>query len=72
MRRPLLLLGALLALSWLCAPFAHGQAPVTLDKSEYYINVLQDGRLQVTHELTFTDLEGGRDRIFPLWSLLIR
>jgi len=66
MKRWFLLLGALLVLLCTCVTPVLGQAPVTLNKSEYYINVLQDGRLQVTYGLTFTEREDSRDRIREL------
>jgi len=66
MKRWLGLLGAFLVLFAICITPVHGQDPVTLNKSEYYINVLQDGRLQITYELTFTERESGRGRISEL------
>ena len=40
--------------------------PVTLDKVDAYVVVLNDGRLNVRYTLTFTELESGRDRIREL------
>ncbi len=41
---------------------ARAQAPVTINRSEFYVVVLQDGRLDIRYSLTFTEHEG-RDRI---------
>ncbi|MGQ9494540.1 MAG: DUF2207 domain-containing protein, partial [Anaerolineae bacterium] len=49
-----------------CPTAIRAQDPVTLNKSEYYITVLHDGRLRVKYELTFTELQSGRDRINEL------
>ncbi len=69
MRKWLLLLATSVILLGLYVPCASAQAPVTLNKSDYYITVLQDGRLRVKWELTFTEHESGRDRIRELAPL---
>ena len=40
--------------------------PVRIDRTESYVIVLADGRLDVRYTLTFTELEAGRDRIREL------
>ncbi len=69
MKRWFLALACLLVLFVLCPVWVHAQDPVTLNKSEYYITVLQDGRLRVKYELTFTERQSGRDRISELPAL---
>ncbi|MDI7276141.1 MAG: hypothetical protein QME94_09180, partial [Anaerolineae bacterium] len=61
MRRRWFLLVALTL--WLASAAAvRGQAPVTINRSESYVVVRQDGRLDIRYSLTFTEHEG-RDRI---------
>ncbi|MGB9880387.1 MAG: DUF2207 domain-containing protein, partial [Anaerolineae bacterium] len=65
-RKFLLLLALLFILTAQCVATVQAQDPVTINRSEYYITVLQDGRLRVKYELTFTEHESGRDRILEL------
>ncbi|HNR95423.1 MAG TPA: hypothetical protein PKH89_00425, partial [Anaerolineae bacterium] len=66
MKRWLLALAALLIVLVSMPAAVQAQDPVTLNKSDYYVTVLQDGRLRVKYELTFTERENGRDRIKEL------
>jgi len=69
MKRLLLVLAVLalaLGLWTQSGPASAQQYPVSLDLVDVYVVVLQDGRLNVRYSLTFTELEGGRDRIREL------
>ena len=66
MKRWVLALAILLIALAAYPAWVHAQDPVTLNKSDYYITVLQDGRLRIRWELTLTENESGRDRIREL------